>query len=176
MPIPLEFDQRNFYFKNGRLKYCPSLISPCHNIVEIPLNVGQLRRDQTLKLHSASSVGSRLDAGNRVKYMNLIFVSKIISQFFNLQKHLQSQRLKQQDKQSQLLYKLMTMAIEFEYSEATSCMSAYEVSENFLAFVGKLKELTKEFICQNREKACEAKLLIRNNYVHIDSAYALHTN
>jgi hypothetical protein len=32
LPIPIVFEARNFYFKNGRLKYCPPLLSPSHNI------------------------------------------------------------------------------------------------------------------------------------------------
>jgi hypothetical protein len=31
----MELDAKNFYFKNGRLKYCPPLLSLCHNIAEV---------------------------------------------------------------------------------------------------------------------------------------------
>jgi hypothetical protein len=36
--INVKFEPRNFYFKLGRLTYCPNLLSPCHNIVEIGVN------------------------------------------------------------------------------------------------------------------------------------------
>jgi hypothetical protein len=34
IPLAFQFDPRTFYFKNGRLKYCPALVSPCHNVLE----------------------------------------------------------------------------------------------------------------------------------------------
>jgi len=36
IPIDVKFEPKNFYFINGRLRYCPNLISPVHNVIELP--------------------------------------------------------------------------------------------------------------------------------------------
>ena len=36
LPLEVKFEPKNFYFVNGRLKYCPNLISPAHNVIELP--------------------------------------------------------------------------------------------------------------------------------------------
>lgn len=36
--IEVKFEPRNLYFSNGKLKYCPNLLSPCHNFMDVPLS------------------------------------------------------------------------------------------------------------------------------------------
>jgi len=65
LPIPIVFEAKNFYFKNGRLKYCPPLLSPSHNIQEVP---------KTKKSHFET------------RFENLRFLNKVVIQFFKKNK------------------------------------------------------------------------------------------
>lgn len=55
--VQIVFDLKSFVIKNGRLKYCPSLISAYHNVQEVETQV------------------------QNNKFENLIFVNKLIVQF-----------------------------------------------------------------------------------------------
>ena len=62
LPLPITFDVKSFYFKNGRLRYCPPLISPSHNVVEI----------------EEDNFKSKSKYAKVFKFDNLIFLNRLI--------------------------------------------------------------------------------------------------
>ena len=97
------------------------------------------------------------------KYDNIVFLNRLILQF-----------LHSSDKgdghfSNSMLFQLMPIIADFD-SYSLDSTSA------FIAFIVKLKKITKTCISDNKWKTFNAKLVIQKNYNPIDNKYVCHMN
>lgn len=153
LPIAVTFENKNFHFKNGRLKYCPNLISPYHNIVES-------KHEQSSSKLIGSSKQHKSGMG---KYDNIVFLNRLILQFLHSNDNSEGQI------SNSMLFQLMPIIADFDNYSLDSTSA-------FIAFIVRLKKITKTCISENPWKTFNAKLVIQKNYSAIDNRYICHLN
>jgi hypothetical protein len=142
------FDPRTFYFVNGRLKYCPHLLSPCHNVTESSLKIE--RDDQTKQ--------------NALRNENFGFISRLIFQFM-----MYSNETDESNSVHRRLHGLVMVLVEFKRENKSEL-------KHMIAQVRKFKQITKDLINSDPSMTFQAKLIIRRNYKFFDNHFYLNAS